>query len=103
MKLRTWDEAKVEIMSDAQTAAAYLKAAIEEYEHEGDPALLMLAIRTAVEAKGGVGALASATGLSRQTLYRTLSGLHNPRLDTLSAILRFCGLSLTLKKTRVAA
>ncbi|MGH8291772.1 MAG: DNA-binding protein [Steroidobacteraceae bacterium] len=42
-------------------------------------------------------ALARKTGLSRETLYRTLSARGNPRLDTLAAILKAFGLRLTVQ------
>ena len=104
MKERTWREVATERMSEPKAAAAYLKLALQEYEQDGDAAGLLVALRTVVDAKGGIGALAKATGLSRQTLYRTLAGQHSPRLDTLSAILHFCGLSLSLKpSTSVSA
>jgi probable addiction module antidote protein len=42
-------------------------------------------------------ALAERTGLSRETLYRTLSDKGNPRLDTLAAILAAFGLRLSVR------
>jgi DNA-binding phage protein len=42
-------------------------------------------------------ALAEKTGLSRETLYRTLSERGNPRLDTLAAILAAFGLHLSVQ------
>jgi len=39
-----------------------------------------------VDAVGGMTALSEKTGLSRETLYRTLSERGNPRLDTLAVI-----------------
>ena len=41
--------------------------------------------------------LAERTGLSRETLYRTLSKNGNPRLDTLTAILGALGLRLSVE------
>jgi probable addiction module antidote protein len=83
-----------------RTAAAYLKLALDEYEKDADTAALLVALRTVVEARGGIGALSKATGLSRQTLYRTLAGQHSPRLDTLTTILTFCGLTLCLRPAK---
>jgi probable addiction module antidote protein len=42
-------------------------------------------------------ALAEKAGLSRETLYRTLSERGNPRLDTLAAILAAFGLRLSVQ------
>jgi len=48
-------------------------------------------------------ALADKTGLSRETLYRTLSEKGNPRLDTLSAILASFDLRLSVQPSKPAA
>ena len=61
-----------------------------------------IALRTVAEAVGGMAALADKTGLSRETLYRTLSERGNPRLDTLAAILAAFGLRLTVQPARKA-
>jgi probable addiction module antidote protein len=45
-------------------------------------------------------ALADKTGLSRETLYRTLSERGNPRLDTLAVILAAFGLRLTVQPAK---
>jgi len=101
MSYRKWHEVSVERMKkDAKTASAYLKLALEEYEKDADAAALLVALRTVVEARGGIGTLSKATGLNRQTLYRTLAGQHSPRLDTLTTILNFCGLTLSLKPSK---
>jgi len=72
--------------------AVYLEGMLED----GDPRLIPIALRTVAEAVGGMAALATRTGLSRETLYRTLSPKGNPRLDTLSAILDAFGLRLAV-------
>ena len=71
---------------------AYLNAALEN----GDPAVLLEALRNVAEARGGVGALAKAAGVSRESLYRTLSRHGNPKLDTVMTLLRALGLKLTV-------
>jgi probable addiction module antidote protein len=64
---------------------------------DGDARAVPVALRTIVDAVGGMAALAAKTGLSRETLYRTLSKRGNPRLDTLSVILAVFGLRLTVQ------
>ena len=64
---------------------------------DGDARAVPVALRTVVDAVGGMTALADKTGLSRETLYRTLSERGNPRLDTLAAILAAFGLRLTVQ------
>ncbi len=75
-----------------EAVAAYLDEALKD----NDPRLLMLAIKNVVEATQGMTSLASATGLNRESLYKALSGERAPRVDTLSKILRACGLRLSV-------
>lgn len=63
--------------------------------HDGDRRALPLALRTAADVLG-MTELARRTGLSRETLYRTLSAKGNPRLDTLAAILAAFDLRLAV-------
>jgi probable addiction module antidote protein len=67
---------------------------------DGDPRAVPIALRTVAEALGGMAALAKRTGLSRETLYRTLSKDGNPRLDTLAALLDAFGLRLTVRAAK---
>jgi probable addiction module antidote protein len=62
--------------------AAYIEAMLAGSDARAVP----IALRTIADALGEMAALADKTGLSRDTLYRTLSERGNPRLDTLSAI-----------------
>lgn len=80
------------VLQDDAEAAAYLEAAIDE----GAPSGLMIALRRLAEARGGIATIAERTGLSRETLYRTLSERGNPRLSSLSAILQATGLKLAI-------
>jgi probable addiction module antidote protein len=76
--------------------AAYIEAMLEDRDARAVP----VALRTVVDAVGGMAALAEKTGLSRETLYRTLSKRGNPRLDTLAVILAAFGLRLTVQPTQ---
>lgn len=80
------------LRSEAEVAA-YIEAMLED----GDARAVPVALRTIVDAVGGMTALAEKTGLSRETLYRTLSERGNPRLDTLAVILAAFGLRLTVQ------
>jgi probable addiction module antidote protein len=64
---------------------------------DGDEPAVPVALRTIADAVGGMAALAEKTGLSRETLYRTLSERGNPRLDTLAAILAAFDLRLSVQ------
>lgn len=77
---------------------AYLNAALED----GEPAVLLEALRNVAQATGGMGALAKAAGVSRESLYRTLSRRGNPKIDTIMELLRALGLKLTVERKRAA-
>ena len=77
---------------------AYLNAALED----GDTAVLLEALRNVAQAKGGVGALAKAAGVSRESLYRTLSRRGNPKIETLMELLRALDLKLTIGRHKAA-
>jgi probable addiction module antidote protein len=85
-----------------ETIPVYLEVSLEEYEKDGDIAALLLAIRTIAEAKGRISDLARETHLSRQNLYKIFSNKVSPRFNTLTAILRSLGFTLSLKKIDAA-
>jgi len=83
-----------ELRDDPEFAAEYLRSALED---DDDPQVLMTALRRIAEAHGGVGEIAKAAGLARESLYRTLSAKGNPRLSTLRAITKAMGLRITVE------
>ncbi len=82
-----------EELKDKEFAAAYLTAAIEENDYIS----FMKAIRNVVDAQGGIGKLAKKTGQNRESLYKTLSGVRNPKVNTLDEILHALGCQLSVK------
>ena len=100
--MRTGKTTKHAPRSSPWRAADYLKSDfeiavyIEAMLEDGDSSAVPRALRTVADASGGMAALAKKTGLSRETLYRTLSDRGNPRLDTLIAILNAFGLRFTV-------
>jgi probable addiction module antidote protein len=86
-----------ELRDDAEERHAYLEAAFAEYDRDRDGAALLLALRTVTEAQGGIGHLAKATDIRRQTLHKALSPQGNPRLSTVGAILRGLGYRIALE------
>src|SRR4051812_20483263 len=78
--------------------ATYIEAMLAD----GEPRAVPIALRTVADALGGMAALADKTGLSRETLYRTLSEKGNPRLDTLTVILAAFGLRLSVLPSKPA-
>jgi probable addiction module antidote protein len=81
----------------AKHARLYLEIALESYEEDGDQEAFLMALRDVAEAQGGLSKLAKQTSLSRQSLYKALSGKGNPRLDTLGAILHGLGFKLAIE------
>ena len=88
--------------ADHLKSEAEIAAYIEEMLSEGDPRAMPTALRTVADAAGGIAALSDKTGLSRETLYRTLSKKGNPRLDTLAAILAAYGLRLSVRPSQAS-
>ena len=80
-------------LKSAQDIADYLNAALED----GDERVLLLALRNATDAIGGMTELARRSGLTRESLYRTLSEEGNPRLSSLRAILGAFGVELAVR------
>lgn len=78
------------VLTDRRRAAEYLHAAAAD----GELKYLLIAIRRVVGANGGMGALAKAVGMSRTTLYKTLSPTGNPGVETLKAIVGVYGIRL---------
>jgi|SRR3989304_3824859 len=86
-----------ELRRDPEFAAEYLKAALEDTE---EPRVLLVVLRQLAEAKGGVAKIAKAAGVERESLYRALSPQGNPRLSTLTAVLKAVGLKLSVEAVR---
>ena len=76
-----------------EEAAEYLNAAIED----GQPAVMLKALRNVADSAGGMSHLSRETGLTRESLYKALSENGNPRLSSLDAILRVMGLQLNIQ------
>jgi probable addiction module antidote protein len=86
-----------ELSADRELAVEYLKAAMESLDNPDDRAAGLLALRTVAEAYGGLAAVAAEAGISRESLYRTLSPKGNPTLKTLLAVLKTVGLRLSVE------
>ena len=84
-----WDSA--DYLRSEEDMANYLDACIEEAGD--DPAFIAKALGTLARAKG-MTQVARDTGLSRESLYRALSGEGNPEFGTILKVLRALGLQL---------
>ena len=83
-------------LANPEEAAAYLQAALDEYQNDGNTEAFMLALRNIAQATGGVGELAKKTEMNRQHLYRILSSKGNPSLKKLKPILSSLGFHLSI-------
>ncbi|MFA6016321.1 MAG: addiction module antidote protein [Gallionellaceae bacterium] len=98
-----YDREVAELRADRELAVEYLKAAMESLDNPDDRAAGLLALRTVAEAYGGLAVVAAEAGISRESLYRTLSAKGNPTLKTLLAVLKAVGMKLSVEPGHHAA
>jgi probable addiction module antidote protein len=84
------------LREDRELAIEYLKFSMESLSVPEERAGALLSIRAVAEAYGGLGAVAAEAGISRESLYRSLSPKGNPTLKTLVAVLKTMGLRLSV-------
>ena len=91
MKTKTspWDVA--EHLRTPEEMAAYLEACIEEAD--GDAAFIAKALGDIARAQG-MTQVARDSGLSRESLYKALSGERSPSFDTILKVVSALGLKL---------
>lgn len=92
-----------QLRKDPEFAVEYLKVALESLDDPNDRGASLLMLRALAEAYGGLGAVARQAGISRESLYRSLSPKGNPTLKTLLAVLNTLGLRLTVVPAKKAA
>ena len=85
----TYDVA--EHLRTPEEMAAYLEASMEE--SDGDAAFIAKALGDIARAKG-MSQVAFDAGLSRESLYKALSGDRNPSLDTVLRVVGALGMKL---------
>lgn len=79
-------------LNDEHDIAAYLQVVMED----GDPALLAAALGDIAKARS-MSQLARDTGLSRESLYKSLSGERAPNSETLFKVMKALGFKLTIE------
>jgi len=80
-----------EYLNSKDAIADYMNIILEE----NDPVLLAATLGDIARAKG-MTELARDTGLSRESLYKSLSGERIPSADTLLKVIRALGMKLTV-------
>ena len=81
-----------EYLDNEEAVAEYLSAVLEE----DDPGLLAAALGDIAKARG-MAEIASASGLTREALYKALRPGAQPRFDTVSRVCRALGLKFTVR------
>lgn len=89
LNLTRWDSAKY--LENEDDVQAYLDAVLAE--SSDDPAYLMHALAVIARAKN-MSQLARDTGMSREGLYKALSGDGNPTFATVTKIAKALGLQI---------
>jgi probable addiction module antidote protein len=84
-------------LGDSKYAAIYLKAALDETRTDGNTEAFLLALKNVVEATSSTRKVTQESNISRQHLYRILSGSGNPTLETLTLVLQAVGLTIDFK------
>lgn len=88
LEIRDFDPA--EFLIDEETIAAYLTESFKN----GDQAEFLAALNNVARARG-MTQLAKETGLPRESLYKTLSGVSKPRFETIAKISSALGLKIS--------
>jgi probable addiction module antidote protein len=90
LKFRPFD--MVNYLTNEEEMNEYLRQVLED----GDPSELAAALGEIARARG-MTQLAKDTGLSRESLYKSLSGERAPSSDTLFKVMRALGFKLTVQ------
>jgi probable addiction module antidote protein len=90
-KITTTPYDVAEHLRTTEESAAYLEACIEEAN--GDASFIAKALGDIARAKG-MSQVAQDSGLSRESLYKALSGERNPSFDTILKVINALGLRL---------
>ncbi len=90
-KIKTTKYDVAEYLSTPQEMAAYLEACLEEAN--GDAAFVAKALGNIARAKG-MTEIARETGLSRESLYKSLSGERSPSFETVLKVIAALGLKI---------
>ena len=77
-----------ELREDPELASAYLNEALEA----GDKKAFLMALRTVIEARGGMTKFARSSKINRVSLYKMLSGNGNPGFLNILLLLHHAGM-----------
>ncbi|EMV7406953.1 DNA-binding protein [Enterobacter soli] len=81
------DDAMVQLLKDSPDfAPVYLHQAFIEIDEPGGYEAFMLALRHVIEASGGMTLIAKRAGISRESLYKSLSPNGNPSFKRIAEV-----------------
>jgi probable addiction module antidote protein len=92
LEIKTAPYDVAEFLETPEEMAAYLEACIQE--SDGDAAFIAKALGDIARAKG-MTQIARETGLSRESLYKALSGDRSPSFETVLKVISALGLQLS--------
>lgn len=93
--MRQFDSLLLEELADDNVAREYLRTCLEE----DTPEEFLVSLGNVVRAqRGRMSAIAKATGLGRESLYKALSGKTKARFDTVMKVINALGLHLTIPR-----
>ena len=85
-----------ELRDDRGLAVECLRMALESLDVPDERGGSLLMLRALAEAYGGLAKVAAEAGISRESLYRSLSPKGNPTMKTLIAVITSMGLRLSV-------
>ncbi len=94
-KTKKYEDSLIESLKDPIEASAYLTVHLEDNGEHAEETFL-LALQDVAKAYG-ISSVAKKAKVSRESLYKTLSGSVNPKLKTLKNILDSIGLKMTVE------
>ncbi|MXV83069.1 hypothetical protein F4X88_17390 [Candidatus Poribacteria bacterium] len=96
-KMRTWKECLIEDLADREEAIHYLQAILDDYYSFGQTLIVREALKTVIEAQGGISKLTQHTDISPQTLETALSNTDTPLIDAIGVVLNALGYQLLIQ------
>ena len=97
-KYRKWRDIVIaQLAADWDAAFDYIQFAIEEYQVDGDTAVLLLSLETFIKSQGGIEEIAKRAAMSPETLSKLLASEKAPRIDMFSIILKALGCRLSIE------
>lgn len=94
--IKTNDFDPTRYLESEEQIAAYLQVAAEEAAELNDSNILLKAIENAAKAKG-IMQVAKEAGVSRESLYKSLSQDAKPRFETIAKVVQALGVQMTFK------